>query len=401
MPTRFDLPALGTKDYEQLRRELTESIPRYTTLWTDFNYSDPGITLLQLLCWFGDITLYRVDSVPLEFTLNMVRWLVGATGEDLDDLVDQLENEVVTGPNGAYFALLGTQIVLDPGRLELALAVQRIEAGGKTSAAELHSLALAYWTRPYRAVTADDFERLTLEVTRDLPSSSSDAVIRRAVVQTEPPFVTVVPIIAYAQTYTVPSPVRPTTAGPLIETLTVTLQTGDNGWVAYLYQQVLTAVRGYLEPRRLLGAPVRVEAPVIVPVILSIQLACQGDANPDSVLAAAWQAVFDLLSPFTGGSDGKGWPYGRAPTEWDIVLAVGKVNGVDHSQPIHVQLDEIRGLQVGSAQVGVTTYLGWGEREGLPQVWSATIEALTDTWTLQVGVHARVGIDTRLPLPGV
>ena len=58
----FDPPNLDDRRYEDLFEEMRSRIRRYAPEWTDRNLSDPGITLMQLFAWLGDITLYRLNS---------------------------------------------------------------------------------------------------------------------------------------------------------------------------------------------------------------------------------------------------------------------------------------------------------------------------------------------------
>lgn len=399
MPTRFDLPALSDKDYAKLVKELTASIPRYSDNWTDYNFSDPGTTLLQLLAWLGDITLYRIDTIPTELYLNFTRWLVGASGEALDQLVTQLEGEVLRDANGNILYLAGVEVYLDPERLSLARYLQGIERGVQSDVNRLRRRAMAYWNTPYRAVTTADFEQLTYQVTAGVPATSTETVIRRVVVRTQPPYIQVIPITLYPLGYSIS--LTPAAQPPTLMTLTATIQTGQMLYVDFSYNTLIEAVELYLNPRRLLGTPVEVSAPIYNPVTLTVRLAVLAQADPATVLNAVFTAVNDLTSPVTGGAEGKGWPYGRALNDNDVLAAIADVPGIDHSQPIHVDAETLPGFVVGTSQLGVTSILGPGYDLGLPQIWLANIIASTDTWTLQVGVHARVGIDTVLPYPGI
>jgi predicted phage baseplate assembly protein len=57
-------PDLDIRTFEQLVREARLRIPRYTPEWTDFNDSDPGMTLVQLFAWFTETLLYQMNRVP-------------------------------------------------------------------------------------------------------------------------------------------------------------------------------------------------------------------------------------------------------------------------------------------------------------------------------------------------
>lgn len=53
---------IDDRTYDQLVGVLRKQIP--ISEWTDHNPSDPGIMLLELLCWLGEMTLYRMNLVP-------------------------------------------------------------------------------------------------------------------------------------------------------------------------------------------------------------------------------------------------------------------------------------------------------------------------------------------------
>lgn len=65
-------PQLDDRDFEQLMRDLRLRIPRYSKEWTNYNDSDPGITLLQLFAWLSEMMLFRMNQVPLK---NYIKFL--------------------------------------------------------------------------------------------------------------------------------------------------------------------------------------------------------------------------------------------------------------------------------------------------------------------------------------
>lgn len=72
MPLASNLPVIDNRRYDDLVAELRTRIPRYTPEWTDFNDSDPGMTLVQLFAWLGDMLMYRMGQVP---ELNYLKFL--------------------------------------------------------------------------------------------------------------------------------------------------------------------------------------------------------------------------------------------------------------------------------------------------------------------------------------
>ena len=54
--------SLDDRSFDQLFAFMRKQID--TSTWVDHNFSDPGIVLLDLLCWIGEMILYRADRVP-------------------------------------------------------------------------------------------------------------------------------------------------------------------------------------------------------------------------------------------------------------------------------------------------------------------------------------------------
>jgi hypothetical protein len=57
-------PRLDDRTYDQLREELIAKIPSLCPQWTDFNASDPGITIIELMSWMAELLLYRINRIP-------------------------------------------------------------------------------------------------------------------------------------------------------------------------------------------------------------------------------------------------------------------------------------------------------------------------------------------------
>jgi hypothetical protein len=57
-------PIIDDRSYQQLRDELVRRIPVYTPEWTDFNASDPGVTLIELFAFLGENVLFRFNQIP-------------------------------------------------------------------------------------------------------------------------------------------------------------------------------------------------------------------------------------------------------------------------------------------------------------------------------------------------
>lgn len=57
------LPNLDNENFEDIFLDARRQIPGITSEWTDFNYHDPGITLLQLLAWLKEMQQFYIDGI--------------------------------------------------------------------------------------------------------------------------------------------------------------------------------------------------------------------------------------------------------------------------------------------------------------------------------------------------
>lgn len=63
---------LDKKDYSEILEESIANIKRFSSEWTDFNYHDPGITMLEMLTWLTDMQRYYLNRVTKK---NMLKFL--------------------------------------------------------------------------------------------------------------------------------------------------------------------------------------------------------------------------------------------------------------------------------------------------------------------------------------
>lgn len=80
------VPNLDDLGFDQLVADAKALIPVYDPEWTNYNPSDPGITLIELFAWFCEMVLYRIDQVTEENQLQFLK-LMGvelANGEALE-----------------------------------------------------------------------------------------------------------------------------------------------------------------------------------------------------------------------------------------------------------------------------------------------------------------------------
>lgn len=69
-------PLLDERSYQKLWEELVRPILVRDPGWTDFNQSDPGITLLQLFAFLGETLLWIADERKRQRRRRRVAFLV-------------------------------------------------------------------------------------------------------------------------------------------------------------------------------------------------------------------------------------------------------------------------------------------------------------------------------------
>jgi hypothetical protein len=58
------LPAVDSRNYQELLNEALARIPVHNPEWTNFNRSDPGVTLIELFAFMTENLLYRSNQIP-------------------------------------------------------------------------------------------------------------------------------------------------------------------------------------------------------------------------------------------------------------------------------------------------------------------------------------------------
>lgn len=69
------LPNLDDKTFAELADEAGKTIPRLAPQWTDHNWHDPGMTLLDLFAWLTEMQQFYMDQIRPDSELNYLRLL--------------------------------------------------------------------------------------------------------------------------------------------------------------------------------------------------------------------------------------------------------------------------------------------------------------------------------------
>lgn len=286
----IQLPNLDTKTYEEISEEMVASIPKYTDKWTNHNPSDPGITILELLSWIAETTLYRMNGVPNESYINFLRLVAGASG------TDEVERLLKDPYQDKYHRKL-----LD--------FLNEIEEGHDKTIPEIKTEALMFLKSRYRAVTEDDFRRLAIEAT-DLFGVKVRRVIVEKALDEDKVVIVLVP-----------------DKWKQYEELAESEKLGR-------YKELAVSVMDYLNPRTLIGTRIWVKQPVYSDVGIDLKVVCHHYAIAEKIEADTKDRILKHLDPFVGGDGKTGWPYRRSLSVYEIAQIVEETDGVKQVESI-------------------------------------------------------------------
>lgn len=71
----IEIPSIDDRRYQQLVDDTLARIPTHTPEWTNFNVSDPGVTLIQLFAFLTESLLYRANQIPERNRLKFLQLL--------------------------------------------------------------------------------------------------------------------------------------------------------------------------------------------------------------------------------------------------------------------------------------------------------------------------------------
>jgi hypothetical protein len=115
---------------------------------------------------------------------------------------------------------------------------------------------------------------------------------------------------------------------------------------------LLREVKRTLEPARLLTTRIHSVPAAFVTIFLRITLVLQANADPARLRSNAMKALEDFFHPLHGGSDGRGWPFGRWVFVSEVYQLLQKLDGIDYARKSRRPItdDEFDELTVGSEE---------------------------------------------------
>lgn len=295
----IQLPNLDDRTYDDLVQEALSLIPTYAPEWTNHNPSDPGITLIELFAYLTEMLNYRLNRVT------------NANKQVFLNLISENKNPLVNEK--------GEPKLLDEESLneEIRKAVVNLRKAN-------------------RAVTGEDFEELALAFNQTDKKSPQNVARARCLPRRnlESPNSSTVAIDSerpgHVSVVIVPDKPLPPNSQ---------LQPTD---------ELLQEVKAYLEPKRLLTTRLHMVGPRYLTIRVQITLVlkpgakeikvedlddnleAKEDNKKDSVLPQVIKALQNFFSPLKGGTEGKGWAFGRNVYVSEIYELLDKQPGVDY-----------------------------------------------------------------------
>ncbi|WMW25082.1 hypothetical protein RE474_13520 [Methanolobus sediminis] len=286
----IQLPNLDTKTYEEISEEMVASIPKYTDRWTNHNPSDPGITILEMLSWIAEATLYRMNRVPNESYVNFLRLVAGASG------IDEIE-KLLKDPHS------------DKCHRNVLEFLKEIEEGNEKPIPDIKREALLFLNSRYRAITEDDFCQLAAEATDMFGVEVRRVIVEKALDESK---VEIILIPGEWKQY---------------EELAESEKQSR-------YKELTGYVMDYLNPRTLIGTKIKVKQPVYSDVSIDLEIVCHQYAIAEKIEADTKNRILQHLDPFVGGDERTGWPYRRSLSIYEIAQVVEETEGVKQVESI-------------------------------------------------------------------
>ena len=259
----IELLNLDDLKWEDLVHEGRSLIPAFSRDWTNHNPSDPGMTLIELFAYLSEGLIYELNRIGDKNVHAFLKLINGSAWKQKRTLDE-----------------------------EKRAAIHEIEC--------LH-----------RAVTAEDFEKLTLAVNEKLSPAPLERVARakcvsRRNLESQDPDAQIAEAPGHVSVVVVTNrQFSPT-------------------------KELLRRIKRALEPARLLTTRIHVVRPRFLTFSIRLTLVPRRNASVQALRDKATERLQTFFDPLTGGFDGKGWPFGRNVYVSEVYQLLAGVPGVDY-----------------------------------------------------------------------
>ncbi len=280
---KIKIPDLD-KNYEDLIDELVQSIPNFSAEWTNFNPSDPGITLLELFSYIAEFLIYRSNQVTEKTYFNFLQLIAGARQLDpLDDLQADLLDQV-----------------------------KKWEKNQQADLPTIRAMVQRYWSYTNRAISTRDFYALALEAYFSVDTAIPAPNINyRELTLTQLEQIRRVIVIPDENTFTINVLLNPPPAPAL-----------DSG-------ALLLAVKNNLITKRPIGTVINVRMVHYTYICLYMALTISSSFAAKTIEDTIRTKIKAYLNSITGGNDHRGWPLGQSLALYELKLIAEDVEGVE------------------------------------------------------------------------
>jgi len=306
----LELPNLDDRTYDDLVQEALSLIPTYAPDWTNYNPSDPGITLIELFAYLTEMLLYRLNRVTDDTMLTFLTLLNGSAWVPTQDLREELRRSVLQlrsryrAVTREDYELLSTE---DFNRW-LAHMQEAENCQDSERLAEWFNLTQPHPAEPSHQPSQMPFIRRAHCVVERNLSLPNEADRRQGA--TGHVSVVILPESSDTPDTPAPEPTSPPAPQPLAPT-------------QLLYH--------YLDSRRLLTTRLHVVEPTYTPISAEIWVAHHADVRPEDLRRNIIRALNDFLSPLpVASSHTQGWPFGRDVYGSELYNLLETIPGVDY-----------------------------------------------------------------------
>ena len=247
------LPNLDDRTYADLVESAISQISVEYPEWTDYNPSDTGIILIELLAWLSEMTLYRVNQIG---------------DENYASFISLLKGEQWNLPN-----------------IPAKERQQSLQS-------EINQTLLELRQR-YRAVTTVDYEQLIIEDWNTLP----DSTLKIARVK------------CLSQRNLSEFDIETVAKGNISLIVVPEDNIQENNNINNKYEKLLD----FLNERKLLTTRLHIVEPLYVSITVTVELIIEDGAKGEEIKENAKNEVNYFFHPLHSGKywGGKGWPFAR------------------------------------------------------------------------------------------
>lgn len=289
----LQLPNLDDRTYSDLVQEALTLIPANAPQWTNYNPSDPGITLVELLAYLTEMLIYRANRVP---SANVDKFLKLLNGPDwvlpADSDIREQVRETVLALRERNRAVTGDDYnFLSVGPFNQWLQFWQAQEAAAQPMSD-------WWSAIAQPLQPPDH----------LPSQIAPIARVHCVPQRN----------LDAGTETGRSKIR-------IDHLSMVVLPAAG---AQPSQGQIDALLGFLDARRIVTTRLHVVGPWYVPVGISVVVARRPDV-PDSDMQARIQAALSNFLATLPAAGSQGWTFGRDVFLSEVYDVLEQVPGLD------------------------------------------------------------------------